>query len=68
MAAVSLFAGETDASPGKSGRTISRRTMRNTLQIQLLQTQGSTTENRGVPGSSPGLAIISAEMPSRAAV
>ena len=49
--------GKRTQSPGKSGRTTSRLNDEKSLQIRLIQMQGRTTENRGVPGSSPGLAI-----------
>jgi hypothetical protein len=45
--------GKRPQSPGKSGRMIRRRTMGKYLEITLFQVQGPTTENRGVPSSSP---------------
>ena len=49
--------GKRTQSPGKFGRIISRSNDEKSLQIRSIQMQGGTTENRGVPGSSPGLAI-----------
>ena len=65
---VGLFAGETDAKSGEIRTHAKSQNDEKYLQIQLIQMQARTTENRGVPGSSPGLAIINAEMRSRAAV
>jgi hypothetical protein len=42
---------------GKRGRLRNPRNRRKVLQLRLTQHQRRTTENRGVPGSSPGLAI-----------
>jgi hypothetical protein len=51
--------GKRPQSPGKSGRTMKSQNEEKSLEIALLQVQGRTTENRGVPSSNLGLAISS---------
>jgi hypothetical protein len=54
--AVGLFAGETDAKSGEIRTHVKPQDEEKYLQILLVQMRGRTNENRGVPGSSPGLA------------
>jgi hypothetical protein len=49
--------GKRPQSAGKPGRRQTPRDRRKSLQIRPTQKPLHTTENRGVPGSSPGLAI-----------
>jgi hypothetical protein len=49
--------GKRPQSAGKRGHRQTTRERRKSLQVSPTQSQLHTTENRGVPGSSPGLAI-----------
>jgi hypothetical protein len=49
--------GKPAQNPGKRGRRTQGQRPGNSLQTGSFQRDGRTTENRGVPGSSPGLAI-----------
>jgi hypothetical protein len=57
-AAVGLFTRHPTAKYGKRGRRQRPRSRRKSLQSGPTQKQPHTTENRGVPGSSPGLPAV----------
>ena len=56
--------GKRPQTAGKRGHRRTTRERRKSLQVSQTQSERHTTENRGVPGSSPGLAIPRAEIPS----